>query len=69
MTKEQLELVDKLKAKVGEVNELIAEVNKDKDNSIRIYFYQEDWHASINHNAIKNAVKYLSCKISETFTY
>lgn len=69
MTSEQLEFVNKLKAKVSELNELIGEINKDKENPIRITIYQKDWNGMLNHDAIKNAVKYVACQVSETFIY
>jgi hypothetical protein len=69
MTQEQLEFVNKLKAKVSELNELVSEINKDKGNTIRINIYQENWNPMTNHDAVKNAVKYVACQVSETFNF
>ena len=69
MTNEKMDLVNKLKEKMAEVNNVISEINKDKDNRLVVKFYQQEWEPQINSIAVKNAVKYLSCSVTETFNY
>jgi hypothetical protein len=69
MTNEKMELVNKLKEKIAEINNIVSEFNKDADNPLIVKIYQQDWDSQMNSRAVKNAVKFVACTVSETFVY
>ncbi len=42
MTNEKMELVNKLKEKIAEINNIVSEFNKDADNPLAVKIYQQD---------------------------
>ena len=64
-----MELVNRLKEKISELNKIVSEFNEDKENPLMVQIYQQDWDSQMNSRAVKNAVKFVACKVSETFVY
>ena len=70
MTNEQkASNIAQLKEKIKEINLIISEFNKDKENPLSISIYQQNFHPLMNYEAVKNAIKYLECKVTETLSY
>jgi hypothetical protein len=70
MTNEQkANNIAQLKEKIKEINLIISEFNKDKENPLSISIYQKNFHPLMNYDAVKNSIKYLECTITETLSY